>query len=260
MIVDGKEAGGPVDEATAETTHPASAEAGTEAGTGAGTEAANQASNEAGSGPAASQAHGHEPSDHGGAGSPEAAPEQSGVDDTRAALEQRIDDLTRALAEQANIRSRLQRENEDRVAQAVKRFAADLVGVADNLGRALSAAPIERDEVTAAFVTGVEMTGKVLEATFERHGLRRVPGVGSPFDPMVHQAVARIPSSVVAANNVLMVHQEGWMLNGKLLREATVVISTGPAAAAPPPANDAGAGDDSAAEGDPSAPEGDRPN
>jgi molecular chaperone GrpE len=142
------------------------------------------------------------------------------------------DQHLRALAETENVRRRGLQEVEKARNFAVERFAQDLLSVADNMARALTVIPAERDEALAGFITGVELTGKELYAVFARHGLEKVAGEGAAFDPNVHQAVAQIPSNV-PAGAVAQVFQDGWTLKGRLVRQAMVAVSAG-APKAPP--------------------------
>jgi molecular chaperone GrpE len=171
---------------------------------------------------------------------PEAAPAQNGVEEVSpevAALEAELakarDEMLRALAEVENTRRRGERTAQEARAYAIDRFAADLLPVADTLARALSAAP--RDDVDEGFrnlLTGVELTERSMLDAFARHGLRRVGVKGDTFDPNLHQAVAQAPSDV-PAGKIAEVMQPGYVLGDRTLRAAMVLVSTGPANAAP---------------------------
>ncbi len=164
-------------------------------------------------------------------------PEPSSTPDV-AALEAELakarDEILRALAEVENTRRRAERTAQEARAYAIDRFAADLLSVADTLGRALAAAP--RDDLDEGFrnlLTGVEMTERALLDAFARHGLRRVGAQGDPFDPNVHEAVAQAHSDH-PAGKIAEVMQAGYVLNDRTLRAARVVVSLGPAAAQAP--------------------------
>src|SRR5690606_9534112 len=98
----------------------------------------------------------------------------------------------RYAAEAENTRRRAEREANDARAFAIQKFARDLLGVADNLARAMAATPSEGADATAVknFVLGVEMTEKELQSAFERNGLKKLhPAPGDRFDPHQHQAM-----------------------------------------------------------------------
>jgi len=100
----------------------------------------------------------------------------------------------------------------------IERFAVDMLSVHDNLSRALLTLDGKaKDDMGANaknLLDGIELTGKDLILTLSRHGVRAVPGVGTKFDPNVHQAVAQIPSD-----------EE----KGNVATAAMVAVSTGPA-------------------------------
>src|ERR1700749_1777823 len=78
-------------------------------------------------------------------------------------------------AEAENTKRRAEREANDARAYAIQKFSRDLLGVADNLGRALQAAPHDSaDQAVKNFLLGIEMTEKELGQAFERNGLKKV--------------------------------------------------------------------------------------
>jgi molecular chaperone GrpE len=143
------------------------------------------------------------------------------------------DDLLRALAEVENTRRRADRQAQEARAYAIDRFAADLLPVADTLGRALSAAPEgwrdSGDDALRNLLTGLELTERSLLDAFARHGLKRVGAKGEAFDPNRHQAVAQIPSPQ-PAGTIAEVMQPGFVLADRTLRAAMVAVSSGPGA------------------------------
>ena len=165
--------------------------------------------------------------------------------------------MLRVAAEAENAKRRAEREANDARAFAIQKFAQSLLGAADNLGRAVAAAPVSEDGAVKNFVIGVQMTEKELQGAFEKNGLKKIdPSKGEKFDPHKHQAMMEDVSTEVAAGGVLAVMAPGYELLGRLVRPAMVVVaakgSTGPAAEgeqAAAPANPYAAG--------PSEPEGD---
>ena len=150
------------------------------------------------------------------------------------------DQALRYAAEAENTRRRAEREVNDARAYAINKFARDLMGVADNLARALEHAPKDAaDPMTRNLAIGLEMTQKELLTAFERNGLKRLePAAGERFDPHQHQAVMEQTSDVVAPGTVVQVLQAGYDLFGRIVRPAMVVVaakdSTGSAAAEEP--------------------------
>ena len=162
-----------------------------------------------------------------------------------AALKEQV---LRYAAEADNTRRRAEREANDARAYAIQKFARDLLGVADNLSRALSAQPADSgDPAVKNFVVGVEMTEKELQGAFERNGLKRIePAKGEKFDPHKHQAMMEQPGSDVAPGGVIQVLQPGYELLGRLVRPAMVVVAAKVAGAQPDsnPANPYAANDE----------------
>jgi len=145
----------------------------------------------------------------------------------------------RYAAEVENTRRRAEREVNDARAYAISKFAKDLLGVADNLARALEHAPKDaEDQLTRNLAVGLEMTQKDLYTAFERNGLKRIhPELGEKFDPHQHQAVMEHTSDAVGPGGVVQVLQTGYELFGRIVRPAMVVVaardSTGSHAAEP---------------------------
>jgi molecular chaperone GrpE len=151
--------------------------------------------------------------------------------------------MLRYAAEAENTRRRAEREANDARAYAIQKFARDLLGVADNLARAMAAQPKDvADPAVKNFLLGVEMTEKELLGAFEKNGLKKIdPARGEKFDPHKHQAMLEQPGADVAPGAVIQVLQPGYELLGRLVRPAMVVVATkaaGEGAANPYAAND----------------------
>jgi len=176
-------------------------------------------------------------------GTPDEAPEEADVADANAddALETlRAENAAlkeqalRYAAEAENTRRRAEREVNDARAYAIQRFGRDLLEAADNLARALQAAPKDAsDTAVKNLVLGIEMTEKALQSAFERNGLKKIePARGEPFDPHKHQAMMEQPAPDAPPGSVVAVMQSGYELFGRNVRPAMVVV-TPKAAAAP---------------------------
>ena len=146
--------------------------------------------------------------------------------------------VLRFAADAENTKRRAEREMNDARAYAIQKFARDLLGVADNLARALTHEPESEDAAVKNFVLGVEMTDKELQSAFERNGLKKIqPARGDKFDPHQHQAMAEVPGTDVAGGGVVEVMQPGYELLGRLVRPAMVMVAAkGAGGEAPPPA------------------------
>jgi molecular chaperone GrpE len=154
------------------------------------------------------------------------------VQTENAALREQV---LRVAAEAENSKRRAEREANDARAFAIQKFAKDLLGVADNLSRALQHAPRDdADQVVKNFLTGIELTETALAGAFERNGLKKVdPAQGEKFDPHLHQAMMEQPTPGVEPGCVVQVMQPGYELMGRILRPALVVVAAKPSSAAP---------------------------
>ena len=133
----------------------------------------------------------------------------------------------------------------DQATSSVIWFARDILGVADNMHRAMAALDDElrskADEGLKALLDGVELTERELDKVLEKHGVKKFDPLGQKFDPNLHQAMYEIPDASRPAGSVAQVVQPGYMIGDRVLRPALVgVAKGGPKPAAEPPANDNG--------------------
>lgn len=140
------------------------------------------------------------------------------------------DRLLRAMAEAENVRRRAERDTAEALKFGIARFARDLLGVADNLRRAIEAVPGEKrdrlDEAARTLVSGVELVERELLTAFERHGIKPLrPEKGAKFDPNLHQAMAEVPDPDAQAGSVVDVFQIGYVIGDRLLRPAMVTVA-----------------------------------
>jgi molecular chaperone GrpE len=138
------------------------------------------------------------------------------------------DQRLRALAEAENIRRRAEKEKAEASQYAVTKFARDMLAIADNFSRALSACPPAlreaADPQVKAVLDGVEATDRQLLATLERYGVKQVETSGK-FDPNLHQAIAEVPGNGKAPGDIVDVVQAGYRIGDRLLRPAMVTVA-----------------------------------
>ena len=140
------------------------------------------------------------------------------------------DRVLRAHAEVENMRKRTEREKEETAKYAVTRFARDVLNVADNFQRALSAVPVgaaDADPALLALVEGVNLTEREFQNVLERNGVKRIEALGQSFNPHLHQAVMEQAKSDVPAGTIIQVFQPGYVIEDRTLRPAMVVVATG---------------------------------
>lgn len=133
----------------------------------------------------------------------------------------------RAVADLENYRKRALREKDEARQNAVAGVLEDIVPILDNLGLGLAHAKQQTE--AKALVDGIGMVLEQFKTTLARHGLKEVNPVGAPFDHNLHESISHQPSADVPAEQIVQVVRLGYTLNGKLLRPASVVVSSGPA-------------------------------
>lgn len=135
-----------------------------------------------------------------------------------------LDKALRAMAEMENLKKRVQKDLEDERKYGIAKFAKELLSVLDSLELGIQAATGDNPEV-AKLREGSELTKKQFEAVFAKFNIETLDPTGQPFNPELHQAMAMQPSSMVAPNHVITVLQKGYVLHGRLLRPAMVVVA-----------------------------------
>ena len=158
------------------------------------------------------------------------APIELTNDEKVAAMEEEVaaikDQMVREQAETQNIRKRMQSEVEKARKFALDKFAEDLLQVMDNLERAIDNAG--DDEAVKPIVEGVELTRKSFVDILAKYNVEQLDPHGEPFDPQLHEAMTMVPNPDMEPNSVMDVFQKGYVLNGRLIRPARVVVSKAP--------------------------------
>jgi molecular chaperone GrpE len=139
------------------------------------------------------------------------------------------DRYVRSVADLENHRRRTLREKEELRQFAASRVLEDMLPVIENLTLGLTAAKAPNADLKT-LVDGISMVAEQLKSSLSGHGLKEINPTGQAFDPNLHEALAQQPSAEVAEGNVLNVIRVGFTLNGRLLRPASVIVSSGPAA------------------------------
>ncbi|GIX36179.1 MAG: protein GrpE [Lysobacteraceae bacterium] len=155
------------------------------------------------------------------AGSEESLDPQARIAELESALEAMREQQLRERAELENQRKRMARELEQARRFANERLLSELLPVLDNLERGLEAAGTDFERLRE----GVELTLRQFQKVVEDHGLVAVPAVGHPFNPEHHQAVSVAEDTGQPADTVVSAMQKGYLLHGRLLRPALVVVA-----------------------------------
>lgn len=130
------------------------------------------------------------------------------------------DEILRERADLVNSRNRLEKDMDMARKFANERLLGDLLPVID----ALEAGLAQTSEGSDALRSGMELTLKELTRVAGNHGLVAVDPVGEAFNPEHHQAIQSVDSDGVAPGHVINVFQKGWLLNGRLIRPALVIV------------------------------------
>lgn len=128
-------------------------------------------------------------------------------------------------AEFENTRKRFEREKQNLVKFGNEKILGDLLEVVDNLERTMDAISADEDEKVKNIAIGIEFVQKQFFTILENHGLTIVEALGKPFDPNFHEAMSTEEKEGTESGIVLKVFQNGWVLNGRLLRAAKVIVS-----------------------------------
>ena len=142
--------------------------------------------------------------------------------------EQLKDQLLRVMADNENLRKRTEREVSAAKKYGPLSFARDLLSSLDNLEKAISLIPEDKDGMDETFkniLIGVEMTGREVAAVLDRHGINKIYPDNEKFDYNLHQAMFEVPTNEVEPGTVVQVVQPGYRLHDRLLRPAMVGVS-----------------------------------
>ncbi|HUJ45213.1 MAG TPA: nucleotide exchange factor GrpE [Opitutaceae bacterium] len=137
------------------------------------------------------------------------------------------DRYLRAVADLENFRRRALREKDELRQFAAVNLLQHLLPVLDNLQLGLAAARQEADAKSVS--DGVAMVLEQFKGVLGRSGLKALDPMGQKFDPHVHEALSHQPSAEVPEEHVLRVVRSGYTFHGRLLRPASVIVSSGPA-------------------------------
>jgi molecular chaperone GrpE len=156
------------------------------------------------------------------------AAENAELEQLRADLEAARDGMLRARADLDNYQKRVARERVEERRFAAAALIRDLLGVRDNLQRAVQAA--ESGGEASALLEGVKLVVQQFTSVLEQHSCKEMPvAPGASFDPNRHEAVSKLPSSEFAEGLISAVIRPGFQVHDRVIRPAQVIVSSGPA-------------------------------
>ncbi len=135
------------------------------------------------------------------------------------------DKALRIQAEMENLKRRTQKDLDNAHKYGLEKFAKELLSVIDSLELGIQAAITSDTPEAVKLREGSELTIKQFEAVFAKFNIEAIDPMGQPFNPEQHQAMTMLPSADVEPNTVINVFQKGYVLNGRLIRPAMVVVS-----------------------------------
>lgn len=133
----------------------------------------------------------------------------------------------RTQAEMENVRRRAELDVQKARAYALEKFVDELLPVLDSLEHAVKAADAGVD--LKAIAEGVHLTERLFVSGLEKFGVSQLNPKGQGFDPQVHEAMTLVDIPGAEPNSVVDVFQKGYLLNGRLVRPARVVVARGAA-------------------------------
>jgi molecular chaperone GrpE len=141
------------------------------------------------------------------------------------------DKWLRSEAEMVNLRTRTKRQIEDARLYAVQKFAKDVVEAAENLKRGIDSLPARggsEPEIVTKLRDGFEGVERSFVGVLERNGIVRNDPTGSLFNADYHQAMAEQETAEHPPGTVIQAWSPTWLLNGRLLKPAMVVVARAP--------------------------------
>ena len=136
-------------------------------------------------------------------------------------------EFLRAYADAENTKKRCAQEMEKNSKYAISSFAKELLGVADNLHRAIDSVSESHTTECETLLKGIEMTEAELNKVFQKFGIKKMDIIGTHFDPNFHQVIQEVEDPSKPAGTILTELQTGYMINDRILREAMVVVTKG---------------------------------
>ena len=128
------------------------------------------------------------------------------------------------LADLENTKKRLDRSSSQSVESQKERLLKDILPVADGLDLALRHTSPEED--SRNILQGIEMIRSLLGKFFANYAVEEMKALGQTFDPSLHDSIGMVRYPGVTPNTIVRVEQKGYLLNGKLLRPAQVLIAS----------------------------------
>jgi molecular chaperone GrpE len=149
------------------------------------------------------------------------------IEKAEAEAKEAYDRFLRASAELENYKKRTQKEMADFRKYANSSLLEELLGVVDNLERAIESSNGSKED--GQLSAGLDLTLRELLKVFKTFHVSPIEALGETFDPCYHQAMMQQETTDQPENIVLNELQKGYMIHDRLLRPAMVVVTKSPA-------------------------------
>lgn len=155
------------------------------------------------------------------------------LNETVSKLNDTQDRLLRIAAEADNARKRFEKEKLETRLYSIQDFAKDMLPVIDAFDKAIASieslqmdSDSESGKIISNIVDGVKLVAKTFEDSFKKHGIERLPGKGSAFNPMFHNAIAKVTDASVTQDTVIDEFMPGYKIGDRVLRTAMVRVAS----------------------------------
>ena len=157
---------------------------------------------------------------------PESAPSPD-LEALQAKVQEFQEQVLRSQAEMQNVRRRAENDVEKAHKFAVEKFVKELLPVVDSLENAVESTEGHESsgELVASIRKGAELTLEMFLSGLKKFNVERLNPVGEPFDPQYHEAMSMVPAPNAEPNSVVAVMQKGYLLNGRVVRPAMVMVA-----------------------------------
>lgn len=156
------------------------------------------------------------------------AEEQATVDaaeDLKQQLDQMSERYLRLMAEFDNFKKRVSRDYERLVETANEKVIGEMVEVRETFERALRSS--EPCDNCKGIMDGIKLIYSKFDSVLIKNGLESFTEVGDVFDPQLHDAMMKVPNEKIPEDSIAEIYQKGYRLNGRVLKHAKVIVSSG---------------------------------
>ena len=146
------------------------------------------------------------------------------IEELKAKADANWDKYLREVAEKDNVRKRLEQEVQKMQKYGTQKLIEALLPALDGLNQGLENSVEQSEKAFAAMREGLELTDKMIIDALSRFGVEPISPLGEKYDPQRHEAIAMQPSHDYAAGQVMAVIQRGYVLHGRVVRPARVIV------------------------------------